>query len=564
MSAHELFEAACILLAVASAAPLLGAWMARVFEGASPRGIRLLSKIECSVCVFARIDASKSMSWRQYAAATLLFNGAGLILLWLTLILQKHLPFNHANIPGMDPLVALNAAVSFVTNTNWQAYAGETDASPGAQMLGFAVQNFCSAATGLAVSVAVIRGIRGRATDGLGNFWSDIIRSILFILLPLSMLFSILLMNEGVVQTLGAPIEATGIDGKHLLIPSGPVASQVAIKQLGSNGGGYFNANRAHPFENPTAASNATELFAMLLIPAACPFMYGRMIGSKADGRALFSAMAVLLSAGAAVAVAAESSINPSLGGISFMEGKEMRFGPVMSSLWAVFTTATSNGSVSAMHSSLSPLSSLTALGNMLLGEVAFGGVGSGLYGMLLFAILTVFICGLMAGRTPELRGRKIEAREVKLAIIAALLPGMAALLGTALTVGTEAGRATLSAAGPHGLAEAIYSYASMSNNNGSAFAGIAASSPMHLLLGAMFMLLGRFAVIVPVLAIAGGLEEKKIMAAGAGAFTTHGFLFITLLVAVILAVGALTFFPALTLGPVLEHFLMLRGAVLP
>jgi potassium-transporting ATPase potassium-binding subunit len=563
MSTTDILQAAIPVAFVAGLAPLLGWYMARIFKKEPRRGMRNVGYLEKLVYRIAFIDPAEQMTWRKYAACLLLFNAAGFAALFLILLFQNYLPLNAEHCPGLPFLLALNTAVSFVTNTNWQAYAGEAVMSRFSQMAGLTVQNFLSASTGIAVAVAFVRGLRGNSREGIGNFWSDMVRATLYIFLPLSMLLSILLVSQGTVQTFRGNVTATTLEGRQQVIPLGPVASQVAIKQLGTNGGGYYNANSAHPFENPTPLSNLLELIAILLVPAACAFMYGRLAGSPREGRALFAAMAVLLLFGLLAAVWSETSMNPALGSAGFMEGKEVRFGPASSAVWAVFTTAASSGSVNAMHSSLSPVTALVALVNMLLGEVIFGGVGSGLYGMLVFAIITVFIAGLMVGRTPELLGKKIEAFEIKMAMIAVLLPSIMVLFPAALAIGTSAGRGALSHGGPHGFTEALYAFASAANNNGSAFAGLRADADFYTVATSIAMLVGRYGVILPVLAMAGSLSRKKPTPISAGTFPTHGPMFVLLLLSVVLVVGALTFFPALVLGPVLEHLLMIRGTIL-
>jgi K+-transporting ATPase ATPase A chain len=447
-----------------------------------------------------------------------------------------------------------------MTNTNWQGYAGETTLSFFVQMIGLTVQNFVSAATGIAVLMALIRGISRRTTDKLGNFWTDLTRSTLYVLLPLSIILAILLVGQGVVQNFKVHESIQTLQGAQQDIPMGPAASQIAIKQLGSNGGGFFNANSAHPFENPSPFSNFLEMLAILIIPASLTFTYGKMTGSVKQGWVIFSVMMILLMAGLAISLYAEYSPNPIYGNTPLMEGKETRFGITNSVLWSTITTAVSSGSVNAMHSSLSPLTGMVTLINIMLGEVIFGGVGAGIYGMVIFIILTVFIAGLMVGRTPEYLGKKIEAFEVKMAILAVLAPSFVILVFTAWASVSKAGLAGLGNPGPHGFSEMLYAFTSAAGNNGSAFAGLNANSIFYNLTLGVGMLIGRFGIIIPVLAIAGNMAGKKITPLSAGTFRTDNWLFIGLLIAVILIVGGLTFFPALSLGPIIENLLMNNG----
>lgn len=525
--------------ALIALAPPLGRFMARVMDPAKP-------------------SPKDEMSARDYLVAVLMFNVIGLVLLIGLQMAQAFLPLNPANQPAPSWHLAFNTAVSFVTNTNWQSYGGEVTYSRLVQMLGFGAQNFLSAATGLAVLLALARALDGRAT--VGNFWTDLKRGTLYVLLPLSIVFSIFLVSQGVVQTLEADHKITTMEGAEQVIPVGPVASQIAIKQLGTNGGGYYNANSAHPFENPTPLSNFFECLAILLIPAALVFTFGAVIRKPREARILFGVMLALLLIGTAITLWAEFQPNPALGLTSMMEGKEVRFGIVNSSLWSVFTTAASNGSINAMHGSFSPMAGLVAVFNMMLGEIIFGGVGSGLYGMLLFVLLTVFLAGLMVGRTPEYLGRKIEAYEIKMVLIGLLAPSAAVLLFTAIAVVSDLGLSSLANKGPHGLTEILYAFTSAANNNGSAFAGLNANTPFYNVTLGISMLIGRFAVIVPVMLIAGSFGQKRITPISSGTFRTDSVLFGALLIATILIVGGLTFFPALTLGPIVEHLLMLNG----
>jgi K+-transporting ATPase ATPase A chain len=500
------------------------------------------------------------MNWKQYASGLLFFNFFGFLIVFILQIIQNYLPLNPQHLENVKPVQAFNTAVSFMTNTNWQSYAGETVLSYAVQMLGLTVQNFLSAATGLAVAIALIRGIKNITSDNIGNFWADLTRSTLYILLPLSVILASFLITQGVIQTFGDYQVVTTIEGGEQTIPLGPVASQIAIKQLGTNGGGYFNANSAHPFENPTPLSNFFEMLAILVIPAALTYTYGRMLGAVKQGWIIFITMLVLFTAGLGVTMLAEFHSHASYATSGIMEGKELRFGITNSVLWANATTSASNGSVNSMHSSLAPLTGFVLLFNMMVGEIIFGGVGSGLYGMLIFIILTVFIAGLLVGRSPEYLGKKIEAFEVRMAIIAILAPSFAILVFSAVSAVSPAGLAGLLNPGPHGFSEILYAFSSSAGNNGSAFAGLTASSDYYNLLTGAAMLIGRFGVIMPVLAIAGSLSAKKISPSTTGTFRTDSGLFVFLLIAIILIIGFLTFLPSLTLGPVVEHFLMNTG----
>jgi len=538
--------------------PPLGAYMARVFQGQ----FTVLKPLERGIYRLAGVDETAEMSWTGYAAAMLIFNGLGFVVLMLLQLTQRWLPLNPQDLPNVGWDSAFNTAVSFMTNTNWQGYAGETTMSYATQMLGLAVQNFVSAATGMAVLLALVRGLTRASQTTIGNFWVDVVRSILYVLLPLSIILAVGLVSQGVVQTFAPYVNATTLAGQTQTIPLGPAASQIAIKQLGTNGGGFFNANSAHPFENPTPVSNFLQVFSILMISAALTYTFGQMVGSARQGWVIFAAMFILFCVGLLIAWWAESSFNPVMGLAGSMEGKEVRLGLANSVLWAAATTSASNGSVNAMLSSLSPLAGLVALWNIMLGEVIFGGVGAGLYGMLLFVILTVFIAGLMVGRTPEYLGKKIEAREVKMAMFGILIPSAVMLFFSAITVVVPAGLSSLSHAGPHGLSEILYAFASAAGNNGSAFAGLNANTLFYNLMLGVAMLVGRFSVIIPVLVIAGSMAGKKITPPSTGTFPTDTPLFAGLLVAVVLIVGALTFFPVLSLGPIVEHLLMQAGRI--
>lgn len=566
MSSHDLLIIVLFIGILVAFAPILGKWLANVLDGKQTWWSRLLGPLERGTYRVAGVDASREMNWKKYLGAVLLFNATGFFILFISLLCQQWLPLNPAGTENMRWDIAFNTAVSFMTNTNWQSYSGEgpEGISYLVQMTGLCVQNFVSAATGLAVMAALIRGLRSKCASSLGNFWADLTRSTLYFLLPISLIVALVLVSQGVVQSFDAPMTVTGMDGVEQVIPNGPAASQVAIKQLGTNGGGFFGNNSTHPFENPTPLSNMTEMLALLLIACACPYAYGVMIGKKKQGWIIFGAMMFLLVTTIGLSQWAEHAGNPMFPGMEMLEGKEVRLGVTNSSLWSVATTASSNGSVNCMHSSLSPLAGGISLFNMLLGEVIFGGLGCGLYGMLLFALITVFLCGLMVGRTPEFLGKKIEAREVRWAMVGVLVPGITVLIMSAIAAGTDLGRSAICNPGPHGLTEILYCFGSQAGNNGSAFAGLAASStPLYSILGGLAMLLARFGAIIPVMIIAGSLASRKISPPAQGTMRTDNFMFMILLVAVVLIVGALTFFPALALGPILEHLLLYSGVTL-
>lgn len=506
---------------------------------------------------FSGIDPDEAHNWKKYTINLLTFNLFGFIFLYLCQVLQAYLPMNPANLGGITWHSALNTAISFMTNTNWQAYAGENTLSYFVQITGLTVQNFVSAATGIAVLTALIRGISRNSTDKLGNFWTDLTRSTLYILLPLSIILSLLLVGQGVVQNFNHYEVVQTLQGNSQVIPQGPAASQVAIKQLGTNGGGFFNANSSHPYENPTPFSNFLEMLSILLIPAALTYSYGKMLGSTRQGWAIFCTMLVMLLAGLWISLHAEYSTHTILGDLRLMEGKETRLGITNSVIWSTATTAASNGSVNAMHDSLSPMAGMISMLNIMLGEVIFGGVGAGLYGIIIFIIITVFMAGLMVGRTPEYMGKKIEAFEVKMAILAVLAPNLVILLFSAWASVSQAGLSGLNNPGPHGLSEILYAYSSAAGNNGSAFAGLNANTIFYNITIGIGMLIGRFGIIIPVLAIAGNMANKKITPHSVGTFRTDNWLFTLLLIIVILIVGGLTHFPALSLGPVMEYLQM-------
>ncbi|MBE3555129.1 MAG: potassium-transporting ATPase subunit KdpA [Thermicanus sp.] len=538
-------------------------YMAKVFQGEKTLLDPLARPAERLIYRLLGRSAAEEMNWKEYALSLLVFNGLGLLLLFILQEVQGFLPFNPQRFGAVSPDLAFNTAVSFVTNTNWQAYAGESTMSYFTQMAGLTVQNFLSAATGMAVVIALSRGFARKGAGTIGNFWVDITRAVLWVLLPLSIIGGLFLVQQGVIQSLNSYISVKTLSGDSQTIPMGPVASQEIIKMLGTNGGGFFNANSSHPFENPTPLTNLIEMLAIMVIPAALPFTFGHMVGNRRQGWAIFGAMLSLFLIFLAGTYASETYGNPqiaSLGvnGPTAMEGKEVRFGIVGSALFSTVTTAVSCGAVNNMHDSLTPLGGMFPLLQMMLGEVIFGGVGSGLYGMLAYVILTVFIVGLMVGRTPEYLGKKIESPEMKMAMFAILLPAATILIGSALASISPAGVSSVLNPGPHGLSEILYAFSSTAGNNGSAFAGLNANTLFYNLLLALAMLIGRFGVILPMLSIAGRMAGKKRTPPGAGTFQTTGPLFSGLLVGVVLIIGALTFFPALALGPLLEHLMML------
>lgn len=551
-----------ILLLILAAAMPLGRYLAAILNGRA----RFLAPIEMPLYRLAGIDPGQEMGWRGYAAALIVLNATHFALLYLMLRLQQYLPLNPQGVAGLSPRLAFNTAMSFVTNTNWQAYSGEVQLSYGTQMWGMTVHNFLSAATGIAAAAAVARAFTGSKRTGLGNAWADVTRVTLYLLLPLSCLLACVLILCGVPQTLGASVDATTLEGVKQIIARGPVAFQEAIKLLGTNGGGFFNANSAHPFENPTPLTCVIETWAEIVLPFAVAFAFGHIVRDRRQGAALVAAMGIILIACIAVVYWAEAQGNPLLSVLGVdptmgnMEGKEVRFGTALSSLFAVTTTATSNGSVIAMHDSFMPLGGMIPLFLIQLGEVVPGGVGCGLYGILVFALLSVFVAGLMVGRTPEYLGRKVQAREVKLAMLAVLILPVCILGGTAISLNLASGLGSLANGGPHGLTEMLYAWSSAAGNNGSAFAGLSADTPLLDIGLGIAMLLGRFAFLIPVLAIAGSLAAKPRLPASAGSFPTHGPLFIGLLIGVILILGGLQYLPALALGPIAEHFTLLTG----
>ena len=542
----------------------LGAYMTAVFTGERNVLTPVVRPLERLFYKAAGIDERQEQHWLGYTFAMLLFHIGGFAIMYALLRLQGMLPFNPAGQGAVDEGLAFNTAASFITNTNWQNYGGESTLSYLTQMLGMTHQNFLSAATGIALAIAVVRGLARTSARTVGSFWVDVTRGTLYILLPICIPFTLFLVWQGIPQTLGAYIDATTLEGAKQTIAVGPVASQIAIKMLGTNGGGFFNANAAHPFENHTALSNFVQMISIFAIGAALTNTFGRMVGNQRQGWALFSIMGVLFLAGVAVVYAAEAAGNPIMHALGIaggnMEGKEVRFGILASSLFAVITTDASCGAVNAMHDSLTALGGMIPLINMQLGEIIFGGVGSGLYGVLVFVIIAIFVAGLMVGRTPEYLGKKIEAKEVKMAMLAILCLPVVMLGGTAIALAVPSAVSATGNPGPHGFSEILYAFTSVAANNGSAFAGLSANTMFYNVLLGIGMLVGRMFVIVPAMAIAGSLAAKKTLAPSAGTFPTTGPLFVGLVMGVILIVGGLTFFPALALGPIVEHLATAAG----
>lgn len=560
MNKFDLLQLAAFVAALVLLTKPLGEFIAKIFQNEKTFLTRPLGWLERGVYRVAGVDSGSEMTWKEYARSLMIFNVLGIAAVLAIQLLQGALPLNPQNLPAVTWHSALNTAVSFVTNTNWQGYAGETTMSYLTQMLALTTQNFVSAAVGISVAVALARGIANRSKPTIGNFWADLTRGTVYLLLPLSFVFALFLISEGVVQTFSAYVSATTVEGANQVIPLGPAASQISIKMLGTNGGGFFNANAAHPFENPTPLTNFLQMLSIFLIPAALTYAYGTITGARRHGWTIFAVMLTFFLAMTGVSLLAEHASNPALGLSAMMEGKETRFGIFNSTLFSVITTSASCGAVNAMHSSLSPLAGGVAMVNMMLGEIVFGGVGAGLYGMLLFVLMTVFIAGLMVGRTPEYLGKKIESREMALVILAILAPCAAILIGTGISSVIPAGLSSLANKGPHGFSEILYAFTSAAANNGSAFAGLNANTPYYNLVLAIAMFIGRFAIIIPVLGIAGSLSEKKYSPPSSGTFAVDTPVFGLLLVSVILIVGILTFVPALSLGPIVEHFLMLKG----
>ena len=580
MTANGYIQIACYVITLLTLAKPLGWYMARIYED-KPAGLnRWLAPLEALIYRFSGVVPKQEMGWTEYAAALLVFNLLGMLAVFALQRLQTYLPLNPQYLDGIAPDSAFNTAVSFATNTNWQGYGGETTMSYLTQMLALTVQNFVSAAVGMAIVVALIRGLARKSAQTIGNFWVDLVRSTLYILLPLSLILAIVLVSQGVIQNFNAyqpvPLLQSTVDGNGAavttqVLPMGPAASQIAIKQLGTNGGGFFNANSAHPFENPTPLSNWLEMLSILVIPAALCYTFGKMVKDTRQGWAVLAAMTIVFVVMLGVAVVAEQNGNPAFTPLGIdqtasemqaggnMEGKETRNGIVNSAIWATATTVASNGSVNSMHDSYMPLGGFVTLFNIQMGEVIFGGVGSGLYGMLIFAIIAVFIAGLMVGRTPEYLGKKIEAYEMKMASIAILVMPITVLVGTAIGVLAPGGTATIfnTTPAPHGFSEVLYAFSSAGNNNGSALAGLGANTLFYNLALGLAMLIGRYWIAIPTLAIAGSLAAKKIVPAGSGTLPTHTPLFIAMLIGVVLLVGALTFIPALALGPIVEQLML-------
>ena len=567
MTLPGLLQIAVFFLLVLALTKPLGAYMARVYQGERTWLDPVLVPVERAIYRASGIDSHQEQGWRTYTAAMLLFNLIGLLLTYTILRAQGILPFNPQDLSGVAPDLTFNTSVSFTTNTNWQNYVGETTMSYFSQMVGLAVHNFISAATGMAIAIALVRGIARRSASTIGNFWVDLVRSVLWILLPISFVFALVLVALGTPQTMSSYVDATTLDGATQTIARGPVASQEIIKALGTNGGGFFNVNSAHPFESPSPLTDFITNFAILIIPAAILYTFGRMVGDTRQGWTLWAAAFVILVLGLALALPIEQRGNPLFAQLGVdqtasalqsggnFEGKEVRFGIALSVLWAVVTTATSCGAVNAFHDSLMPLAGMVPMLNMQLGEVVFGGVGAGLYGMLMMAILAVFIAGLMVGRTPEYIGKKIESYEVKMAMLATLVLAAGILGFTGLASVGAWGTKTLNNPGAHGFSEILYLFSSQTGNNGSAFAGIGGNNPFYNTTGGLAMLIGRYLMIVPLLAIAGSLAAKRRVPPSLGRFLTTGGVWVGLLVGVILIVGALTYFPALSLGPIVEHF---------
>ncbi|MGN6093815.1 MAG: potassium-transporting ATPase subunit KdpA [Luteibacter jiangsuensis] len=572
MTTNDFLQIGLYLVVLLALVKPMGHYMALVFADEPNRVTRFGAGAERLLYRLAGIRSGEDMGWKRYAMTMLVFNVAGVAFVYLLQRTQQWLPLNPQHFAAVAPDSAMNTAVSFVTNTNWQGYAGESTMSYLTQALGLAVQNFLSAATGIAVLIAVVRGFARRGAAAVGNFWVDVTRATLYVLLPFSIVIALLLVSQGVVQNVAPYLDVATLEHGRQTLPMGPAASQVAIKMLGTNGGGFFNANSAHPFENPTPFSNFVEMIAIFLIPGALCYTFGRMVGDRRQGWAILATMLVIFVPLAVGLVAAEQAGNPALHGLAVdahatalqsggnMEGKETRFGIASSGLFAAITTAASCGAVNAMHDSLTPLGGLVPMWLMQLGEVVFGGVGSGLYGMLAFAVVAVFIAGLMVGRTPEYLGKKIEAHEMKMASLAVLVPCALVVVCTAVAVMVPAGVAGVANPGAHGFSEILYAVSSASNNNGSAFGGLSANTPFWNVLLAICMFLARFPLAIAMLAMAGSLAAKGHVPPSAGTLPTHTPLFVTLLTCVVIVVGALTFLPALALGPIVEHLTSLTG----
>ena len=568
MLTNSLASLVVILGVVALVTPFLGRYIATVLEGGRHPLAGVLGPVERGIYRVAGVDPAREQGWRGYTVALLLFSLLSILALYLLQRAQGVLPLNPTGVGAVPEDLALNTAVSFVANTNWQNYAGESTMAHLTQAAGLAVQNFVSAAVGLAIAISLVRGLTRRTSPTIGNFWTDIVRATLYVLLPIAFVAALVLVWQGVPQTFGGPATVTGLENSQTIY-LGPIASQEAIKELGTNGGGIVNANSAHPFENPTALTNLLEQVLILVIPFSLTATFGVLAGDRRQGWAVFAAMAGILAVAATGAILAEAQGNPLFPAgvnqaLGNMEGKELRFGASAGGLWAAITTGTSTGAVNAMHDSFTPLGGLVPLFLMLLGEITPGGVGAGLYGMLVFALLTVFIAGLMVGRTPEYLGKKVETFEMKMSMLVVLVLSASILGFTALAVATPVGRAGPLNAGPHGFSEILYAFASQTGNNGSAFGGLTGNTPFYNVTGALAMLIGRFAMIIPILAIAGSLAAKRRVAVSAGTFPTTGAMFVVLLVGVVVIVGALNFLPAMALGPIVEHLLQQAGVVFP
>jgi K+-transporting ATPase ATPase A chain len=560
MTANGWLQIGIFLAIVLMLAKPMGAYMARVFSGE----MTWFRKVEGAIYRVCSIDPAAEQSWVQYTGSLLAFSLISIVVTYVILRLQQWFPWNPQGLANVGPDLSFNTATSFGTNTNWQSYTPETTMSYLSQMVALATHNFFSAAAGIAVAIAFVRGFSRHSTKLLGNFWVDFTRAILYVLLPLSVAGALVLCSQGVIQNLDPYTKVTTLEGGTQVIPQGPVASQEAIKMIGTNGGGFFNANSAHPYENPTPLSNLLQMLFIFLIPAGLTYTFGKMVKDTRQGWALLAAMTVLFLAGVFVVYPAEATGNPVLHGLGVpganWEGKEVRFGVANSALFSVVTTDASCGAVNNVHDSMTPLGGLVPMINIELGEVIFGGVGSGLYGILIFAVLAVFIAGLMVGRTPEYLGKKIEQKEVKMMMLAVLVLAVSILGFSAVSIGLKNVGESMTNHGPHGFAEVLYAFTSGTGNNGSAFAGLSANTPYLNTTIGLAMLCGRFLMLIPVLAAAGSLAQKKLVPVSSGTFPTHGPLFVVLLTGVIVIVGALTFFPALSLGPIVEHFLMWQG----
>ncbi len=560
MGINDILQVLLYIVLLIAITPPLGKFMAKVFMGEKNFLTPLFGGIEKFFYKLLKVNPDEGMNWKKYLYAVLIFNFFGFAILMLIQLTQKWLPLNPQNLANVPFWLSFNTASSFMTNTNWQSYAGETTLSYFTQMFGLTVQNFVSAATGISVLLTLIRGLVKKQGNELGNFWQDMVRIVLYVLLPLSFIMTLVLVSQGVVQTFAGSQTIITPEGIEQVIPLGPAASQIAIKQLGTNGGGFFNVNSSFPFENPNPFSNLIEMLAILGIGAGLTYTYGKMVGSIKQGRTLFIAMLILFIAGLSLSLYSEYSHNSVNGLLTNMEGKETRFGVTNSVIWSTATTSASNGSVNSMHDSMTPLTGLVELFNIQIGEVIFGGVGCGLYGMLIYVFITVFIAGLMVGRTPEYLGKKIEALEIKMSILALLIPSAVILIFTAIGSATAEGLSSLSNSGPHGFSEILYAFTSAAGNNGSAFAGLNTNTDFYNILMGIGMIIGRFSVLIPVMVIAGSMVKKNITPGSSGTLRTDNPLFLWFLISVILIIGALTFFPVLSLGPIAEHILMNNG----